>query len=89
VRPSWFPATKSSGSFADIPKADRNTAEADAAAPSSMESDRFHTLATRDSITRQFKPEDGGRTAFYQLRWVSTRGEKGPWSEVTSATVAA
>jgi hypothetical protein len=64
-------------------------AEPGSATPPPMENFRFHTLATRDSITRMYKPEDGGRTAFYQLRWVSTRGEKGPWSEVTSATVAA
>lgn len=57
--------------------------------PPPMENFRFHTLATRDSITRQYKPEDGGSMAFYQLRWVSTRGDKGPWSEVCSATVAA
>src|SRR5436190_1457406 len=30
-----------------------------------------------------------GKTAYYALRWVSTRGEKGPWSEVCAATVAA
>jgi hypothetical protein len=34
-------------------------------------------------------PTDTGRTAYYALRWVSTRGEKGPWSEVAAATVAA
>jgi len=30
----------------------------------------------------------GGKTAVYMLRWVNTRGEKGPWSEVAAATVA-
>ena len=32
---------------------------------------------------------EAGKTACYALRWVSTRGEKGPWSEVAAATVAA
>ena len=27
--------------------------------------------------------------ATWLSRWVNTRGEKGPWSEVTTATVAA
>jgi hypothetical protein len=64
-------------------------AQPGATTPPPQDSFRFHTLATRDSITRQYKPEDGGSMAYYQLRWVSTRGEKGPWSEVCSATVAA
>ena len=32
---------------------------------------------------------DGGQTAHYMLRWVSTSGEKGPWSETASATIGA
>jgi len=27
--------------------------------------------------------------AVYMARWINTRGEKGPWSDVTTATVAA
>ncbi|MCC6661417.1 MAG: hypothetical protein IT437_11080 [Phycisphaerales bacterium] len=38
---------------------------------------------------REFPDGGGGKTAVYMLRWVNTRGEKGPWSEVTTATVAA
>lgn len=29
-------------------------------------------------------PADEGKTANYGLPWASTRGERGPWSEVTS-----
>lgn len=36
-----------------------------------------------------FPSSEAGKTAYYALRWVSTRGDKGPWSEVTAATVAA
>ena len=49
----------------------------------------FLTLTTRPSLRTEFKPQDGGKTAVYMLRWVSTRGEKGPWSEIATATVAA
>ena len=46
-------------------------------------------MATRDNTTHSFAPEDSGKTAAYILRWLSTRGERGPWSEVCAATVAA
>jgi hypothetical protein len=50
---------------------------------------RYHQLTTRDTVQRTFVAAEGGKTAHYQLRWVSTRGERGPWSEVCAATVAA
>jgi len=28
-----------------------------------------------------------GKTVYYWLRWVNTRGEAGPWSSVASAMV--
>lgn len=49
----------------------------------------FLTMATKPSITTEYRAADGGKTAVYMLRWVNTQGEKGPWSEVTTATVAA
>jgi len=49
----------------------------------------FLTLTTRPSVRTDFRAADGGKTAVYMLRWVNTRGEKGPWSEICSATVAA
>jgi hypothetical protein len=36
-----------------------------------------------------FSGGDGGKNAHYILRWVNTRGQKGPWSEVVSATINA
>ena len=47
------------------------------------------TLTTRPTLRTDFQAADGGKTAVYMLRWVSTRGEKGPWSEIATATVAA
>lgn len=30
---------------------------------------------------------DAGKTAYYNLRWVNSRGEHGPWSETVGATI--
>ncbi|MBL0871001.1 MAG: hypothetical protein IBJ18_10540 [Phycisphaerales bacterium] len=49
----------------------------------------FLTMTTRPTLRTDFPTSAGGKTAVYMLRWVNTRGEKGPWSEVTTATVAA
>jgi hypothetical protein len=46
-------------------------------------------MTTRPTLRTDFRAADGGKTAVYMLRWVNTRGEKGPWSDVTTATVAA
>lgn len=32
---------------------------------------------------------DANKTAHYMLRWISTRGEPGPWSETVSASITA
>lgn len=49
----------------------------------------FLTMTTRPSFLAKFKTGEGSNTAVYTARWVNTRGEKGPWSEITTATVAA
>jgi len=51
----------------------------------------YPTLICRPTVRTEFRAADGGKTAAYMLRWVNTggRGEKGPWSEITTATVAA
>lgn len=35
----------------------------------------------------EYQSADAGKTAYYNLRWVNTSGEKGPWSETVSATI--
>jgi len=50
---------------------------------------RFLALSSRGNLKADFTSADKGKTAYYALRWVSTRGENGPWSEIASATVAA
>lgn len=49
----------------------------------------FLTMTTRPTLRTDFPTAAGGKTAVYMLRWVNTRGEKGPWSEVATATIAA
>jgi hypothetical protein len=49
----------------------------------------FVTLDTRTPHTVPFAGSDANKTVTYWLRWVSTRGETGPWSAAVSATVPA
>jgi|GEM_PF-1771410 len=42
----------------------------------------FLKLTSRPTVRTEFRAADGGKTAVYMLRWVNTRGEKGPWSEI-------
>jgi len=49
----------------------------------------FLALDTRTPYTADFAGSDGGKTAHYMLRWVNTRGDKGPWSQTVSATIGA
>lgn len=49
----------------------------------------FLTMTTRPTLRTDFRAANGGKTAVYTVRWVNTQGEKGPWSDVTTATVAA
>ena len=44
---------------------------------------------TCGEITLTFDSGNGGMQAHYLSRWVSTSGATGPWSETSSATVAA
>jgi hypothetical protein len=62
---------------------------ADAPAPTDPAALTFLTMTTKPSFRAEFKAGEGGKTAVYMARWVNTRGEKGPWSDVTTATVAA
>jgi hypothetical protein len=63
--------------------------DADTPAPSDPAALTFLTMTTRPSFRAEFKAGEGGKTAVSMARWVNTRGEKGPWSEITTATVAA
>ena len=48
-----------------------------------------HLLAldTASPYVAEYTGADAGKTAYYMLRWVTTSGEKGPWSETVAATI--
>jgi hypothetical protein len=42
---------------------------------------------TRTPFTDVFTAADAGKTAYYLLRWTSTKGQAGPWSDVVAAKI--
>jgi len=48
---------------------------------------QFLALDSATPYLAEYPGAQAGKKAHYLLRWASTRGEKGPWSEVTSATI--
>jgi hypothetical protein len=57
-------------------------------APTDISQLTYLGMATRSPFLAQFTGAQAGQTAYYWLRWVNTRNEKGPWSEPVSATIA-
>jgi hypothetical protein len=56
-------------------------------APSDPSELRFLALDTATPYVVEYEGADAGTVAHYMTRWVSTRGEKGPWSQTVSATI--
>lgn len=50
---------------------------------------RYVATDTRSPYVAEFDGVNGGKIAYYMLRWVSTRGAPGPWSQTVSATITA
>ena len=63
--------------------------DVDQPAPTDPAALAFLTMTTKPRFHAEFKAGEGGKTAVSMARWVNTRGEKGPWSEISTATVAA
>lgn len=57
--------------------------------PAGADDLRFVAIDTDAPYTLNFTSPEGGKTAYYWLRWVSPTGERGPWSEQAQATIAA
>ncbi len=49
----------------------------------------FLAVDTRTPYVATYPGAVANEVAHYMLRWVNTRGEKGPWSETASATIGA
>lgn len=47
----------------------------------------FLRLMTRSGGTVSYPDDHAKRTAHYMARWVNTRGEVGPWSEIVKSTI--
>ena len=58
-------------------------------APTDPAALRFLTMTTKPSLRVEFRAGKGGKIAVYMALWAKTRGEKRPWSDVTTATVGA
>jgi hypothetical protein len=56
-------------------------------APADPDELRFLALDTATPYVADYDGADAGKTAHYMLRWLSTRGEAGPWSQTVSATI--
>lgn len=50
---------------------------------------QFVAVDTSSPYVLAFDGAEGGKTAYYWLRYVSPTGERGPWSEQAAATIAA
>lgn len=57
-------------------------------APVGPDDCEFLVLATRSPDREDYDAADGGKPAHYMGRWVNTRNQKGPWSNVVKATIA-
>lgn len=49
---------------------------------------QFLALDTASPYVTDYEGKYGGIKAHYLLRWVTSHGDKGPWSEVVSATIS-
>ena len=57
-------------------------------APTDFSQMAFVDNSTKSPYKVQYNGAQAGQTVYFWLRWVNTRGEKGPWSEPVSATIA-
>lgn len=58
-------------------------------APNNFNAFRYVQSVSDGSAVLSFESSQGGMQAHYLARWVTRRGEIGPWSDTASATVAA
>ena len=56
-------------------------------APTDPEKMAFLAIETRTPYRADYEADDAGKTVYLAFRWLSTRGEPGPWSKIYSAVV--
>lgn len=56
-------------------------------APAGPDDLKYLATDTRTPYLVEFDGADAGKRAYYLLRWVSTRGDTGPWSQTIGATI--
>jgi predicted phage tail protein len=59
-----------------------------APAPTDVSQMAYLATDTATPYLAQYTGAQAGQMVYYWLRWVNTRGEKGPWSEPVSATIS-
>jgi len=63
-------------------------AKVGAPAPTDVSQMTYVATDTATPYLVEYTGAQAGQMVWYWLRWVNTRGEKGPWSEPVSATIA-
>lgn len=48
---------------------------------------KYLATDTRSPYLVEFEGADAGKMAYYMLRWINTRGERGPWSQTINGTI--
>jgi hypothetical protein len=56
-------------------------------APVNPDNMAFLATESRTPYRADFEPEDIGKTAYFACRWVNTRNQTGPWSQIYSAVI--
>ncbi|WP_243348297.1 hypothetical protein [Parabacteroides sp. FAFU027] len=59
----------------------------DGASPTDESEMIFVATSTATPFTINFEGKHAGKIVYYRFRWVNSRGERGPWSSVISATI--
>ncbi|MBC8096333.1 MAG: hypothetical protein H7Y43_11015 [Akkermansiaceae bacterium] len=47
----------------------------------------FLAIETRTPYRADFEAGDVGKTVYFAFRWLNTKGQPGPWSQIYSAVV--
>jgi hypothetical protein len=55
--------------------------------PAGPDEMRYVATDTRSPYVLEFAASDAGKMAYYMLRWVNTRGARGPWSRTVGGTI--